>query len=149
VTSVVEVSVDIDAPPEDVWKVVADPRNLQKWDRHIALVEGADGELHEGDEYTTELRFLGARARAHMKVLALKPHEYSKVAMDGVVDGTVETWVEPLGDHRTRLRHRVEYRFRGGPLGEVAGRAVQMMGAGAILKRGVRAQKRQVEDSVP
>jgi carbon monoxide dehydrogenase subunit G len=149
VTSVVEVSVDIDAPPEDVWKAVADPRNLQKWDRHIALVEGADGELHEGDEYTTELRFLGARARAHMKVLALKPHEYSKVAMDGVVDGTVETWVEPLGDHRTRLRHRVEYRFRGGPLGEVAGRAVQMMGAGAILKRGVRAQKRQVEDSVP
>jgi carbon monoxide dehydrogenase subunit G len=148
-TSVVEVSVDIDAVPEDVWKVVADPRNLQRWDRHIALVEGASGELHEGDEYTAELRFLGARARAHMKVLALKPNEYSKVAMDGVVDGTVETWVEPLDGDRSRLRHRVKYRLRGGPLGEVAGRAVRMMGGGSILKRGVQAQKRQVEDSVP
>jgi uncharacterized protein YndB with AHSA1/START domain len=147
-TSVVEVSVDIDATPEEVWRVVADPRNLQRWDRHIALIEGARGELHEGDEYTTELRFMGARARAHMKVLALKPHEYSKVAMDGVVDGTVESWMEPLDGDRTRLRHRVSYRFRGGPLGEVAGRAVRMMGAGAILKRGVQAQKRQVEDSV-
>jgi uncharacterized protein YndB with AHSA1/START domain len=147
-TSVVEVSVDIDATPEDVWKVVADPRNLRRWDRHIALVDGALGELHEGDEYTTELRFLGARARAHMKVLALKPHEYSKVAMEGVVDGTVETWVEPLDGDRSRLRHRVTYRFRGGSLGEVAGRAVRMMGAGTILKHGVQAQKRQVEDAV-
>lgn len=147
-TSVVEVSVDIDASPVDVWKVVADPQNLHRWDRHIALIEGAHGELHEGDEYTTELRFMGARARAHMKVLALKPNHYSKVAMHGVVDGTVESWMEPLDGDRTRLRHRVEYRFRGGPLGEVAGRAVRMMGAGAILKRGVQAQKRQVEDSI-
>ena len=147
-TSVVEVSVDVDATPEDVWKVVADPRNLQRWDRHIALVEGAKGELHAGDGYTTELRFMGARARAHMKVIALTPYEYSKVAMDGVVDGVVETWLQPLDGDRTRLRHRVEYRFRGGPLGEVAGRAVRMMGAGTILKRGVQAQKRQVEGSV-
>ena len=147
-TSVVEVAVDVDATAEDVWKVVADPRNLQRWDRHIALVEGAQGELRAGDRYTTELRFMGARARAHMKVIALTPNRYSKVAMDGVVDGTVETWLEPLDGDRTRLRHRVEYRFRGGPLGEVAGRAVRMMGAGTILKRGVQAQKRQVEGSL-
>jgi carbon monoxide dehydrogenase subunit G len=147
-TSVVEVSVDIDATPEAVWKVVADPQNLSRWDRHIALVEGARGELHEGDEYTTELRFMGARARAHMKVLALKPHRYSKVAMDGVLDGTVETWLEALDGDRTRLRHRVQYRFRGGPLGELAARGVRMMGGSALLKRGVQAQKRQVEDSV-
>src|SRR5438093_8529254 len=133
-TSVVEVAVDVDATAEDVWKVVADPRNLQRWDRHIALVEGAQGELHAGDRYTTELRFMGARARAHMKVIALTPNRYSKVAMDGVVDGTVETWLEPLDGDRTRLRHRVEYRFRGGSLGEVAGRAVRMMGAGTIVK---------------
>jgi carbon monoxide dehydrogenase subunit G len=147
-TSVVEVAVDIDATPGEVWDVVSDPKNLQRWDRHIAVVEGARGPLHEGDEYTTELRFMGARAHAHMKVLELKPNRYSKVQMDGVVDGIVETWVEPLDDHRTRLRHRIRYRFRGGPLGEFAARGVRMMGGGAILRRGVEAQKRQVESSV-
>jgi uncharacterized protein YndB with AHSA1/START domain len=147
-TSVVEVSVDIDAAPELVWKVVADPQNLQRWDRHISVTDGAGGELHEGDEYVTELRFMGARARAHMKVLALKPNQYSKVAMDGVVDGTVETWLEPISASRTRLRHRVQYRFKGGPLGEVAARFVQLMGASAILRHGVQAQKRQAETSV-
>jgi carbon monoxide dehydrogenase subunit G len=148
VTTVAQVSVDIDATPERVWKVVADPQNLERWDRHIAVVEGARGELREGDEYTTELRFLGARARTKMKVLVLKPNEYSKVHMSGVVDGTVETWIEPLDGDRSRLRHRVEYRFKGGPLGELAARAVQVMGAGGLLKHGVQQQKRQVEDSV-
>jgi carbon monoxide dehydrogenase subunit G len=146
--SVVQASVDIDAPPDLVWKVVADPGNLQRWDRHVAAIDGATAELQQGDEYTTELRFMGARARARMKVEKLEPNRYAKVRMAGVVDGTVETWVEPLDGDRTRLRHRVEYRFRGGPLGELAARAVQMMGAGAILKRGAQAQKRQAESSV-
>jgi carbon monoxide dehydrogenase subunit G len=147
-TSVVEVSVDIEAAPEQVWKVVADPENLQRWDRHISVVDGVRGELHEGDEYTTELRFMGARARAHMRVLELKPYQYSRVAMDGIVDGTVETWLEPLAATRTRLKHRVQYRLKGGPLGDVAARFVRMMGASAILKHGAQAQKRQVEGSV-
>lgn len=111
------------------------------------MVEGATGTLHEGDEYTAELHFMGARARAHMRVLELRPNEYSKVRMDGIVEGTVESWLEPLDGHRTRLRHRVEYRFRGGPLGEFIARAIRMMGAGAILRKGVQAQKRQAEDA--
>ena len=147
-TSVAQVSVDIDATPEQVWKVVADPKNLERWDRHISVVEGARGELREDDEYTTELRFMGVRARTKMKVLLLKPNEYSKVRMSGVVDGTVETWIEPIDGDRSRLRHRVEYRFKGGSLGAFAARAVQMMGAGGLLKHGVQEQKRQVEDSV-
>jgi carbon monoxide dehydrogenase subunit G len=147
-TSVVQVTVDVVATPEQVWKVVADPRNLQRWDRHISLVDGRRGELRQGDEYTAELRFMGARARADMAVLELDPNRYSKVRMSGIVDGTVETWVEPVDGDRTRLRHRVEYTFRGGPLGEVAARAVRMMGGSAILHRGVQAQKRQVEESV-
>src|SRR6266516_5944482 len=102
-TSVVEASVDVDAPPERVWKVVADPQNLRRWDHRISVVEGATGELHEGDEYVTELRFMGARARARMKVLKLRRGEYSKVRMSGIVEGTVESWLEPLDGNRTRL----------------------------------------------
>jgi uncharacterized membrane protein len=147
-TSVVTVATDVDAPPERVWKVVSDPNNLPSWDRHIVKVEGVrKGGVRQGDEYTTEVKFLGARAHSRQRVIELEPNRYSKVRLDGIVDGVVETWLEPLNGGRTRLKHRVEYRFKGGPLGEVVARGIQMLGAGSLLKRGVEAQKRQAEAS--
>jgi carbon monoxide dehydrogenase subunit G len=144
--SVTEVSVEVDAPPEEVWKVVSDPRNLPKWDQHIAEVAGVpkDG-IVEGTEYRTQVRFFGAKTSATSKVVTLQPPEYAKVRVKGMLDATVETWLEPIGRKRTRLRHRVDFRFRGGSLGELAARTVNLLGAAAILKRGVQAQKRQVE----
>jgi uncharacterized protein YndB with AHSA1/START domain len=148
--SVVQVSVEIDAPPKAVWEVVSEPHNLPRWDRRIASVDGLPpGGLREGVEYTTELRFMGVRAKGVARVIEFRPPEYSKVRVRGLVDATVETWLEPLdGGGRTRLRHRVEYRFIGGPIGRVAARAVNVLGAPALLKRGLQAQKRQAEQSV-
>ena len=34
----VEFSVEIDAPPERVWTVTSNPRNLPHWDKHIESV---------------------------------------------------------------------------------------------------------------
>jgi carbon monoxide dehydrogenase subunit G len=143
---VVDISVDVDAPPDKVWNVVSDPRNLPRWDRHISRVEGvpANG-LHAGSEYDTEVRLLGARSRTTSKVIEIDPPSYAKVRVRGLIDATVETWVEPTADGKTRLRHRVRYRFRGGPLGELAARTVNLLGATAILKRGIAAQKRHAE----
>lgn len=144
--SVVEVSIDIDASPEEVWKVVSDPRNLTRWDGHISNVEGVprDG-LHPGSEYRTEVRFLGVRAHALSRVVELRPPEYAKVRVEGLLDATVESWVEPTDGGRTRLRHRVDYHFRGGPLGELAATAVKVLGVQTVLRRGAEAQKRQAE----
>ena len=144
--SVVQVSVDIDAPPEKVWKIVSDPANLPGWDHHILKVEGVPkGGIRKGSEYTTYVRFMGARAHAISKVVELRPPEYSKVRVTGLLDAVVESWVEPLDGRRTRLRHRVDYRFRGGPLGELAAGAIKVLGAPAVLRKGVQAQKRQAE----
>lgn len=145
--SVVEASVEVRAPQRAVWAVVADPRNLPRWDRHIVGVEGApeDG-LRPGSSYWTRVRFLGVQARVRADVLELRPPRYARLRLSGVVDGVVETWLDPLGEGRTRLRHRVEYRFRGGRLGQLAARAVRVMGASVLLARGARAQKRQAED---
>jgi uncharacterized membrane protein len=144
--SVIEASIDIDAPPERVWKVVADPQNLPRWDRHITNVHDVprDG-LRTGSEYSTEVRLWGVRAKARARVVELRDAEYAKVRLRGPIDAVIETWVEPRDGNRTRLRHRIEYRFPGGPIGELAGRAVGRLGANAILRRGVEAQKREVE----
>lgn len=146
--SVVEAWVEVQAPQQTVWAVVADPRNLPRWDRHIVGVEGApeDG-LRPGVSYWTRVRFLGVQARVRAEVLELRPPRYAKLRLTGIVDGVVETWLDPLDGDRTRLRHRVEYRFPGGRLGRMAATAVRMMGASVLLARGARAQKRQAEEA--
>ncbi|HYT78440.1 MAG TPA: SRPBCC family protein, partial [Actinomycetota bacterium] len=95
--TVVEVSEVIDAPPKTVWDVVANPWNLPVWDRHIYEVKGVPkAGLERGTEYTTGVRFLGARAHASARVLEIEPERYSKIELRGLVDGVVETWLEPL-----------------------------------------------------
>ena len=149
--TVVEVSVEVNAPPERVWSVISDPLNLPHWDRHVVGVRDVPPEgLREGTVYTTEVRFMGVRAHSTSRVEEIRPPEYSKVRLDGLVDGVVETWLEPF-EHgeRTRLRHRVDYRFIGGPLGALAARAVKALGVASILRNGTLAQKHQAEEAVP
>ena len=144
--SVIDVSVEVDAPRDEVWTVVADPKNLPRWNRHVVAVEDIpeDG-LREGSRYTTRLAFMGVQARAHATVISLRPPEYARIQLSGIVDGTVETWLEPHGDRKTTLRHRIDYRFKGGRLGNFAARAVSRMGAARLLRRGAQSQKQQVE----
>lgn len=144
--TVVEARVEIEAPPEDVWRVVSDPRNLPVWDPHVVSVRDVPEEgLSEGTEYRTIVRFFGVTVSVAARLLEVREPEYAKVRLSGVIEGIVETWVEPLEDSRSRLRHRVEYRFRGGAMGRVAARAVRLLGAQAMLRRGTSSQKRQIE----
>jgi len=147
--SVVQASIEIDAPPDKVWEIVSDPTNLPKWDRHIVSVHGVpeDG-LKEGSKYSTSLRYVGLGAKVSAEVLEMVPLQYAKVRLSGVLDATVETWLEPLDGERTKLSQRVDYRFKGGPLGRLAAHAVRTIGAARELRHGVEAQKRQVEGSL-
>ncbi len=145
--SVVRASVEIDASPKQVWHVVSDPRNLPRWDRRVEAVDGVPPNgLTQGSEYTITLRLMGVRARIRASVLEIEPEEYARVHLSGLLDAVVETWLEPIPGERTLLRHRVDYRFRGGRVGQLAARAVRLLGAGAILRHGTLGQKRQSED---
>ncbi len=144
--SQVRATVEIDAPPDQVWKVVSDPRNLPRWDRHIIAVTGVpDRTLRQGDEYVTDLRFMGVRGKSRARVLEVRDGEFAKIRLSGLLSAVVETRLEPIGEGRTRLDQRIEYRFVGGPIGRIAAGAVQRLGASTVLRRGVLAQKRQVE----
>ncbi len=144
--STIRDAVVVDATPEEVWRVIADPRNLPRWNRQIKSVRGApDRELEPGDSYRVELRLLGVSAEVRAEVKELDRPRFSEVALTGPVEGTVRTYVRPIGAARSRVEHEVEYRFPGGALGEVAARAVRLMGASLILRRGLRAQKEMVE----
>jgi uncharacterized protein YndB with AHSA1/START domain len=142
-----KVSVEVDAPAEEVWKVVSDPRNLPRWDRHIVAVEDVptDG-LKKGSGYSTVLRFMGMKGRVRTEVLELDPPRCARMQLKGIIDAVVETTVTPLGNSRSRLEHEVDYRFGGGAVGALAAQAVRLTGGPHIaLRKGTLAQKRQVE----
>lgn len=144
----VEIDLVIDAPPEAVWEVISDPRNLPHWDRHITKVEGvpADG-LSLGTRYLTEMRFLAFRTDVAGEVMEWQPPHVSVIRLTGLLDATVTSVVEELSGGRSLLEHTVEYRFRGGPLGELAARSVARMGgADLALRHGTLAQKREIEE---
>lgn len=145
--TVVSVGTEVDAPPERVWAVVSDPQNLPRWERHIAAVRDVpEGGLRTGSTYQTELEFMGAKARITASVEELDPPRYSKVRLTGVLDAVVETWVEPLDGDRSKLEHRIDFTFRGGPFGVLVAEAVNVLGAQVLLRRGVMAQKSQAEE---
>ena len=145
--TVVTAALDIDAPAESVWEVISDPRNLPHWDRHIVRVTGVPRSgLAEGVRYTTEMRFMAVRAKVRARVLEWEPPRRATFRLEGILDATVTSTVERVDDDRSRLEHVVEYSFRGGPLGGVAARSLRLTGgAGFALRRGIAAQKREIE----
>lgn len=145
--SVVRASVEVDATPEEVWAVVADPRNLPRWSKFVASVDGVpDGGLEKGSEYTTVMRFTALRARVLSTVVEWDPPMHSTVRLSGLLHATVKTEIGPLPGGRSRMEHEVEYRFRGGRLGQLAARSVRLVGGAQLaLRHGTLAQKRQVE----
>lgn len=144
-TTTVEFSVEVDATPEDVWAVASDPRNLPQWDRHIESVELPEGTLRLGTRYRVRLRFFAIRTTVDAVVLEWEPPWRSVVRLEGMLEATVTTAIASLPNERSVLRHEVSYRFRG-PFGGVGARSLQAVGGAQLaLKRGVLAQRRQVE----
>jgi ligand-binding SRPBCC domain-containing protein len=141
----VEYSVEVDAPPEEVWAITSDPRDLPAWERHIESVAVPDGGLKPGARYAVTMSFMGVKATVPCIVREWEPPWRSVVELGGLLKATVTTSIASLPFDRSVLRHEVRYVFRG-PLGSFAAASVRAVGgAEYALKRGTEAQRRQIE----
>jgi uncharacterized membrane protein len=145
--TVVRTAVEVDAPPAKVWAVVADPAHLPHWNRHIESVDDVpEAGLSAGVKYVVVVRFVLVRARVKAEVVEWSPPSHARVRLSGPLDATVDTTIDPLPQGRSLLKHEVDYRFRGGALGRLAARSLQVVGGAAYeLRHGTMAQKRDVE----
>ncbi|MEX2275865.1 MAG: SRPBCC family protein [Actinomycetota bacterium] len=143
----VGITVELEVPAERAWDVVSDPHNLPHWDKHIVRVEGVDGGLSNGARYTTVMRFMAVQTRIRCEVTQWDPPLRSAIRLSGLIDAVVETTLTPIsGGRRSRLEHSVDYRFRGGPLGDFAARSMRLVGGAQLaLRHGTLAQKREIE----
>ena len=144
-STVAEASIEVEAPPEVVWEVASDPRNLPHWDRHIEAAHVAREGLGPGSRYEVTMRFMGVSARVRVEVLEWEPPWRAVLHLSGLLDATVTTVVASLPFDRSLLRHQVEYRFRG-PLGVFGAKSLNAVGGAQLaLRRGLAAQKREIE----
>ena len=143
--TVAEASIEIDARPEVVWDVASDPRNLPHWDRHIEAAHVVRADLGPGSRYQVTMRFMAVTARVDVEVIEWEPPWRAVLRLSGLLEATVTTSIASLPFDRSLLRHQVEYRFRG-PLGRFGAMSLNAVGgAGLALRRGLSAQKREIE----
>lgn len=141
----VEFSVEVDAPPERVWEVTSDPANLPRWDRHIVSVSVPPGGLGPAVRYEVTMRFMAFRTTVGAEVLEWEPPWRAVVRLSGLLEATVSTSIAALPHERSVLRHEITYRFRG-PFGGMGAQSIKAVGGSQLaLKRGVLAQKREIE----
>ncbi len=143
----VEFSVEVEAPPEMAWQIASDPRNLPQWDKHIVRVDLPDGGMERGARYEVVMGMMGVQTTVHATVLEWEPPWRSSVQLDRTARGHGDDLggvaaVRP----QSMLRHEVSFRFRG-PFGRFGAAGLNAMGgAQYALRRGVLAQKREIEE---
>lgn len=141
----VEFSVEVDAPPERAWEVASNPANLPQWDRHIIRVRMPAGGLAKGVHYEVDMGFMAVQTTVRGTVLEWEPPWRSSIRLEGLLEAVVTTSIATLPYARCLLRHEVEYRFKG-PGGGLGAASLNMLGGAHLaLRRGVLAQKDQIE----
>jgi hypothetical protein len=98
-------TIEIDAPPEAVWRELADTASYGDWN---PFVRRLDGELVEGSRLEVEITPPDGRAMTFKpKVLAAVPGRELRwlghLLVRGVFDGEHSFVIEPLGEGRSRL----------------------------------------------
>jgi hypothetical protein len=98
-------SADIDAPAEQVWRVVAGFSRYPEWNPFIVR---ASGEQRVGARLEVTIRAPGVRAVTFRpRVLDLEPGRLirwkGQLWVPGLFDGRHELRVEPLGETRSRF----------------------------------------------
>jgi uncharacterized membrane protein len=118
--------VDIDAPPERVWAVVAeDVKNAPRWTTYLDRVEKLDeGTPGRGTRYRYHLDLPGTRVTLEVEQdLYQKPKKCAGRFIKGPLKGTWTYTYSQRKDGSTRLTYEMDYeltgllRFAGGLLG--------------------------------
>ena len=142
-----EREIQIDAPPERVYDVLADPSCLGEWVTiQDELEEAPSGDLVQGDTLRQRMKVAGQRFRLSWTVVeADRP---SRIVWEGKGPmGSRAKAVYELtgdGDGRTRFAYLNQYKLRGGIVGRIAGRAI-VKASGGEADRSLERLKKLVE----
>jgi uncharacterized protein YndB with AHSA1/START domain len=124
--SLVTASIQIAAPPQDVWKVVMDPARLGDWVTiHRRLVHADDGASRVGYEMDQQIHLRGVNLEVHWKLVECDACTRAVWEGRGPARSRARTEYGLTADGKgTRFDYRNEFRPPLGPLGAVVSRAL-------------------------
>jgi carbon monoxide dehydrogenase subunit G len=123
----VTASIDIDAPPEQVWEVVMDPKRLGEWvSIHRDVEDVSDRPLKDGSTLKQKLCLRGVNFHVKWTVAESKAPELAVWDGRGPARSKAHTSyrLQPNGDGGTKFDYENEFKAPLGPLGSVASRAL-------------------------
>ena len=136
--SEVVASIDIDAPPEEVWRTVMDPKRLGEWVTiHRRLLSSSPGKMEQ------LLHLRGANFKVHWDLVKDDAPHHAEWHGKGPARSHAETEyrLRDNGNGGTRFDYRNEFKAPFGPLGAVASRAL----VGGLPKREAEATLRKLK----
>jgi uncharacterized protein YndB with AHSA1/START domain len=140
----VTASIDIDAPPREVWAVVMDPQRLGEWVTiHRDAQNASERPLKDGSEVEQKLCVRGVNFRVKWKVEEAREPELAVWEGRGPARSKAHTVyrLSPNGDGGTSFSYENEFKAPLGPLGAAASRALM----GGVPKREANATLRNLK----
>jgi uncharacterized protein YndB with AHSA1/START domain len=124
--SVVTVSTQIAATPEDVWKFVMDPARLKDWVTiHRRLLDADDGPARVGYEMDQQIHLRGVSLEVHWKLVDCEPCAKAVWEGRGPARSRARTEYVLHGERGgTRFDYRNEFHPPLGLVGALASRAL-------------------------
>ncbi len=142
----VETEIEIGAAPEEVWKVLMDPRRLGDWVTiQSGLGDVPDRELRDGDSFEQTLSLAGAKFDVNWTVSGIeKPRAAEWTARGpGGSGARVRYGLEPGDGETTRFTYFNDYDLPGGGVGAVAGKL-----SSRVTKRAMNSSLRRLRKLV-
>jgi uncharacterized protein YndB with AHSA1/START domain len=124
--SLVTASIQIAAPPADVWKVVMDPACLGEWVTiHRKLVHADDGAPRVGYTMDQQIQMRGVSLEVHWTLVDCRPGERAVWEGRGPARSHAHSeYILNAEDGGTRFDYRNEFRPPLGPVGALVSRAL-------------------------
>jgi carbon monoxide dehydrogenase subunit G len=145
--SVVTASIEIAAPPEEVWETVMDPQCLEHWVTiHRRLLRADEGPVRVGFEMEQAIHLRGVTLDVRWELVECKPPHRAVWEGRGPARSRAHTeYLLNEEDGRTRFDYKNEFRAPLGPVGAIVSRAL----VGGIpqreANRTLRALKEKIE----
>jgi carbon monoxide dehydrogenase subunit G len=141
--SEVVTSIDIAAPPEEVWALAMDPDRLHEWVTIHRRLHGHDnGPPRKGYEMEQTLHLRGVNFKVHWELVACDNPRHAEWHGRGPARSHAETEYRLTAiDSGTRFDYRNEFKAPLGPLGAMASRAI----VGGLPRREADASLRRLK----
>jgi len=125
--SLVTASIQIAAPPAEVWKFVMDPDHLADWVTvHRELHRADAGPPRVGYRMDQQLHLRGVSLEVHWKLVECRPDELAVWKGRGPARSRARTEyiLRPAADGGTHFEYHNEFRAPLGPIGAIVSRAL-------------------------